>query len=81
MRNSAMDSEAEYTGTHKVVLPPDYMNSVEAVCDLYEDRIDEAGMSLDNIPGLRLTWSQRLFRFAIFAAAVWLLPMIWTFLR
>ncbi|MGI9343578.1 MAG: hypothetical protein ACR2QV_12070 [Gammaproteobacteria bacterium] len=76
-----MASNEDYTGTHKVVLPADYMNSVEAVCDLYEDRIDEAGMSLDNIPGLRLSWSQRLFRFGVFAAVLWLLPMIWSFLR
>jgi len=76
-----MDSEAEYTGTHKVILPPDYMNSVEAVCDLYEDRIDEAGMNLDNIPGLRLTWSQRLFRLGLLALALWLLPLLFEYLK
>lgn len=73
-----MASNADYTGTHKVVLPADYMNSVEAVCELYEERIDEVGTNLDNIPGLRLTWSQRLFRFSVLALVLWLLPMIWS---
>jgi len=71
-----MVSNEDYTGTHKVVLPADYMNSVEAVCDLYEDRIDEAGMNLDNIPGLRLSWSQRLFRLGLLALVLWLLPLL-----
>lgn len=70
-----MEANAEYTGTHKVVLPSDFMNSIEAVCDLHEERINEVGTSLD-IPGLRLTWSQRLFRLTLVGLMIWLIPLV-----
>jgi len=73
-----MHADTEYTGTHKVVLPPDFMNSIEAVCDLHEDHLNEVGTSLE-IPGLRLSWTQRLWRFTLFGVAVWLLPLILQF--
>ncbi|MBT8444925.1 MAG: hypothetical protein HKN81_11295 [Gammaproteobacteria bacterium] len=68
-----MSVEAEYTGTHKVVLPLDYMNSVEAVCDLHEESIAEAALSLD-IPELRTSVLQRLLKFSIAGALLWLIP-------
>lgn len=71
-----MSASADYTGTHKVVLPLNYMDSVEAVCDLHEDRIAEAALSLD-IPELRTTMFQRLVRFAFVAALLWLIPVNW----
>jgi len=71
-----MDANTDYTGTHKVVLPADYMNSIEAVCELYEDRIDAVGTNLD-IPGLQLTLRQRLLRIAVVALIMWLIPAIW----
>lgn len=71
-----MDVGKEYTGTHKVILPPDYLNSIDAVCELYEDRITEAGASLD-IPGLQLSAGQRAFRWTLAAVAIWLIPAVW----
>ena len=38
-----MDATQEYTGTHKVILPPDYMNSIEAVCEVHEEYISAVG--------------------------------------
>ena len=51
-----MNVQAEYTGTHKVILPPDYMNSVEAVCDLHGVDNVQLRMALEkqNIPVLTL---------------------------
>jgi len=71
-----MNTKPDYTGTHKVVLPVDYMNSIDAVCELYEDRIAAVGTNLD-IPGLRLTVTQRLVRITVVALIVWLIPAIW----
>ena len=71
-----MNVQAEYTGTHKVILPPDYMNSVEAVCDLHEEAIADAALSLD-IPGLRTTRKRRVLRISLVALAVWLAPAFW----
>lgn len=71
-----MNANLDYTGTHKVVLPVDYMNSIDAVCELYEDQIAAVGTNLD-IPGLRLTLTQRLLRITAGALIVWLIPAIW----
>lgn len=69
-------SAQEYTGTHKVVLPPDFMNSIEAVCEVHDEHISAVGTNLE-IPGLRLTWTQRLVRFAIACFFIFLVPVIW----
>ena len=71
-----MVGDSEYTGTHKVILPPDYMNSIEAVCDVHEEHISAVGTNLD-IPGLQLTWSQRLVRLAFACLLIFLIPVIW----
>ncbi|MFW2403691.1 MAG: hypothetical protein ACN4GT_02915 [Gammaproteobacteria bacterium] len=73
-----MQANTEYTGTHKVVLPLDYMNSVEAACDLHEEHIVDVGTNLD-IPGLSLSWAQRLRRFTLACLFVWLIPLILQF--
>ena len=71
-----MDAEPDYTGKHQVVLPVDYMNSVEAVCELHADQIAAAALSLD-IPGLRLSATQRLLRCTVAGLIAWLIPVIW----
>lgn len=71
-----MNAETDYTGTHKVVLPVDYLNSIDAVCDIYEERITEAAAGLD-IPGLRLSTTQKLVRYLVATVCIWLIPAIW----
>ncbi len=71
-----MDAKQDYSGKHKIVLPADYMNSIDAVCDLYEDRISEIATNLD-CAGLKLTVTQRLIRFASAGLVIWLIPVIW----
>ena len=75
-----MDGDKEYTGTHKVVLPPDFMNSIEAVCEVHEEHISAVGTNLE-IPGLQLTWTQRLLRLAVAVVIVSLIPVIWQVAR
>jgi len=71
-----MDVKPDYTGTHKVVLPIGYMNSIEAVFELYEDEIAAVAANLD-CPGLRLSKTQRLLRFTVAGLGIWLIPVIW----
>ena len=70
-----MNVQAEYTGTHKVILPLNYMDSVEAVCDLHEEAISDAALSLD-IPGLQTSRTRRFLRLACFALVIWLVPAV-----
>lgn len=71
-----MDATREFTGTHKVVLPADFMNSIEAVCELHEEHISAVGTNLD-IPGLQLSSTQRALRLALAGLAIFLIPTIW----
>lgn len=71
-----MDAKHEFTGTHKVILPADFMNSIEAVCEVHEEHIASVGTNLD-IPGLRLTWKQRLLRLTVAGLVIFLIPTIW----
>jgi hypothetical protein len=72
----AMDTRQDFTGSHMVVLPVDYLNSVEAACELHEDTVAAVAANL-NIPGLQPSAAQRLFRFAIAVLGAWLIPAMW----
>ncbi len=71
-----MDGKSDYTGTHKVILPADYMNSIEAVCELHSDQLSAVAMNLD-CPGLRLSVAQKLLRLTFAGLCIWLIPGIW----
>ncbi len=71
-----MDTKSDFTGKHKVILPADYLNSIEAVCEFHEDQINAVPANL-SIPGLRVSGTQRLFRFTSVGLGIWLIPVIW----
>ena len=71
-----MDRNSEYTGTHKVVLPSGYMNSVEAVFELYDEQLAAVGNDL-NCPGLNLTTAQKIIRSGMATLGIWLIQAIW----
>jgi len=71
-----MDGNADFTGKHKVILPVDYLNSIEAVCEFHEDQINAVPANL-SIPGLRVSATQRLFRCTVAGLGIWLIPVIW----
>ena len=72
----AMDAKPAYTGTHKVVLPAGYLNSIEAAVELHAEQIASVAANLD-CPGLQLSGSQCAFRRGILSLAIWLAPAGW----
>lgn len=71
-----MKANPDYTGTHKVVLPADFMNSLEAVCEVHEEHIVAVGANLD-IPGMQVSPTQKFVRFAVAVVGIWLIPVVW----
>jgi hypothetical protein len=65
-----------YTGTHKVVLPAGYLDSIEAAVEVHAERIASVAANLD-FPGLPLCTSQRVLRFGIRSVAIWMMPAGW----
>lgn len=70
-----MSDQDEFDGDACVVLPKNYLNSAEAVADIYEDQLSEAATHFEADP-FRLT--PRFVRTSIVAALVWALSSIWT---
>jgi hypothetical protein len=72
-----MAASAEYTGTHKVVLPPDFLNSIDVAVELYEDDIAAVAANL-NVSGLKTTVSRAVTRVVSAGFIIWLLPVGWS---
>jgi hypothetical protein len=72
-----MAASAQYTGTHKVVLPTDFMNSIDVAVDLYEDDIAAVAANL-NVSGLNATVGRGVIRVASAGLIIWLLPVGWS---
>jgi len=70
-----MDAKTDYTGTHKVVLPTNFLNSVDAAVELYED--DIAGVAADlSVAGMPSRRRHRFLAF-VFGLLIALLPGDW----
>jgi len=72
-----MSASADFTGTHKVVLPQDFLNSIDAAVDLYEDDIAAVAANL-NVSGFKLAFGRRVTRWVTAGFVVWLLPATWS---
>jgi hypothetical protein len=72
-----MVASADYTGTHKVVLPADFLNSIDAAVDLYEDDIAAVAANL-NVSGFKATVGRGVIRVASAGLIIWLLPVSWS---
>jgi hypothetical protein len=72
-----MVASADYTGTHKVVLPADFLNSIDVAVDLYEDDIAAVAANL-NVSGFKATVGRGVIRVASAGLIVWLLPVSWS---
>ena len=72
-----MTASADYTGTHKVVLPPDFLNSIDAAVDLYEDDIAAVAANL-NVSGLKSVAARGVIRLIGTAVLIWLLSVGWS---
>jgi len=71
-----MNAGPAYTGTHKVVLPADYLNSIEAAVEMHAERIALVAVNLD-FPGPQLSVAQRLLRCGTLGLALWMVPVGW----
>jgi hypothetical protein len=69
-----MAASAEYTGTHKVVLPHDFLNSIDVAVELYEDDIAAVAANL-NVSGLKTTLGRAVTRVVSAGLIIWLLPV------
>ena len=72
-----MTASADYTGTHKVVLPPDFLNSIDAAVDLYEDDIAAVAANL-NVSGLKSVAARGVIRLIGTGLLIWLLSVGWS---
>lgn len=70
-----MSEQEEFTGDECVVLPSNYLNSVEAVADIYSDQLAAASSNFDIGP---LSHPRRILRACVLVPLIWALSAIWT---
>ena len=71
-----MQTEDDFDGDQCVVLPTNYMASVDAAVELYDEDIAKASKNM-SISGLEYGLGRVVFRMAVAAALFWLLPSLW----
>ncbi len=70
-----MAENPDYTGTHKVVLPTDFLNSIDAAVELYAEEIAEVAADL-HVAGMQTRSGHRGLA-VIVGILIWLLPADW----
>jgi hypothetical protein len=70
-----MSDTDEFDGDACVVLPKNYLNSAEAVAEIYEDELAEAATSFDVD---HLKGGPRFLKGTLLAPLLWALPSIWS---
>ena len=71
-----MRVDDEFDGDQCVVLPTNFMASVDAAVELYDDDIAKNSTNF-NVSGLEYGLGRLLFRITVVAGLLWLLPSIW----
>ena len=71
-----MRVDDEFDGDQCVVLPTNFMASVDAAVELYDDDIAKNSTNF-NVSGLEYGIGRLLFRITVVAGLLWLLPSIW----
>jgi hypothetical protein len=71
-----MKVEQEFDGDQCVVLPTNYMASVNAAVELYDDELAKVGKDFE-VSGLSYGAGRILFRIGWTASLLWLLPSLW----
>ena len=69
-----MSDQDEYSGDECVVLPKNYLNSAEAVAEIYEDELSAAAVNFEVDQLSR----PRFFKGTLLVIAIWALSAIWT---
>ncbi|NIW24791.1 MAG: hypothetical protein GWN29_09615 [Gammaproteobacteria bacterium] len=71
-----MRAEDDFDGDQCVVLPSNYMASVDAAVELYDEDIAKASESM-SVSGLEYGVGRIVFRVTLAALLFWLLPSLW----
>lgn len=71
-----MRAEDDFDGDQCVVLPTNYMASVDAAVELYDEDIAKASKNM-SISGLEYGLGRVVFRVTVIAVLFWLLPSLW----
>ena len=69
-----MNANTEFNGDQCMVLPAGYLQSAEAVSEIYED---ELGQSVGNLDVNGLADTPSFFEGAFLAALLWAVPSAW----
>ena len=76
MHVEARDKKAEFSGTHRVVLPSGYMDSIDFAVNLYREQLSAVATNLE-VQSLKLSTTQKIFRYSLIGLIVWLAPASW----
>ena len=71
-----MKVDDEFDGDQCVVLPTNYMASVDAAVELYDDDIAQNSTNF-NVSGLEYGLGRLMFRVTLVGGLLWLVPSIW----
>ncbi len=71
-----MQTEDDFDGDQCVVLPTNYMASVDAAVELYDEDIARASENM-NVSGLEYGLGRIVLRILTAAVLFWLLPSLW----
>ena len=71
-----MDDQDEFTGTHQIVLPANFLQSADAAAELYEDELKTVPANL-TLQQFEHGLVRRLFSSALLGLAIWLVPTSW----
>ena len=71
-----MRAEDDFDGDQCVVLPANYMASVDAAVELYDEDIARASANM-SVSGLEYGFGRFVFRATVAALLFWLLPSLW----
>ncbi len=71
-----MANESEYNGDQVVVLPTNFLDSVEAAVDIYANEIDAVAVNL-KVGDLSNTRSGMFIRQCVLTIFLWTIPVSW----
>ena len=71
-----MSQDTEYRGDKFVLLPKDFLNSVEAAVELHAEQISAVATNL-HVRDINLGPGRKFVRRSVWAAVLWLVPALW----
>ncbi len=72
-----MNSTDDFKGDKNVFLPTDYMKSIDAAVELYDDDLASSGAPNLQVEGFERSVAIRTIECGLAVSYLWLLPAIW----